>query len=232
MIFYILIFIVNFECDFSLKQYQFLYIMDKFIESELDGFCERSPVLSNMLNMPENLNKDFELKESIADTIIASIKKIENILLLVVEPEIYETLSQDEHMLNSYVSQQLAPWHEDTLVCPYVVLDKDTAKLEYEENSSDYPDKKEYYMKYHGGELNENGEVVSQINPNGEYSSYHVKQIGLGVGDIMNMILSEEIVFKYIVHNGHLCNKNNTESINALNECDKNSYFIIVSTTN
>lgn len=203
--------------------------MDKFIESELDGFCERSPTLSSMLNMPENLNKDVVLKESIMDTIASSIKKTESTLLLVVEPEIYETLSQDKHMLDSYISQQLAPWHEDTIVEPYIVLEKDEAELEYEENSSDYPTKDEYYMKYHGGKLNENGDVVSQINPNGEYSSYDVKQTGLSVGDIMNMILSEEINFKYIVHNGYLCNKDNIASINTLSDCDQNNYFIIIS---
>lgn len=202
--------------------------MDKFIESELDGFCERSPVLSNMLNMPESLNSNVELKESITDTISSSVKKTEHTLLLVVPPEIYEALSIDKQMLDSYVSQQLAPWHEDTIVEPYVVLSKEEAELEYEENSDDYPDRDEYYMKYHGGKLNENGEVVSQINLDGEFSSYYIKQSGLGVGDIMNMILSEEINFKYIIHNGHLCDKENSESVNALSDCDQDSYFIVI----
>lgn len=201
--------------------------MDKFIESELDGFCERSP----LLNMPENLNKDVKLNASITDTIIQSVKKVEHILLLVIQPEIYETLIQDNYMLESYVSQQLAPWNENTLVEPYVVLSKEEAIEEYEENAKDYPNKEEYYMKYYAGYLNESGDVVSQINENGKYSLYNIKQTGLGVGDIMNMILSGEITFRYIIHNGQLCDKEDDESINALSNCDQNNYFVVIGCT-
>jgi hypothetical protein len=202
--------------------------MDKFIESELEGFCDNSPTLNNMLHMPENLNEDVVLKESITDTIMKSVKKTKHTLLLVIPPDMYETISQDNDILNSYISQQLAPWNEDTLVEPYVVLDKEEAIEEYEENKEDYPDINEYYMKYHGGHLNEFGEVVSQINENGIYSSYVVEKCGLEVGEIMNMILSEEINFKYIVHNGVLCDKENSDSANALSESDPNSYFVVI----
>lgn len=201
--------------------------MDKFIESELEGFCESSP----LLNMPESLDRDVKLNESITDTIMKSVKKTEHILLLVVQPELYETFAYDYHMQESYVAQQLAPWHENTLVEPYVVLSKEEAIEEYEENAKDYPNKDEYYMKYHGGYLNENGEVVSQINENGKYSTYNIKYSGLEVGDIMNMILSGEITFRYIIHNGQLCDKEDDESINALSNCDQNSYFIVISCT-
>lgn len=201
--------------------------MDKFIESELEGFCERSP----LLNMPESLNKDVKLSESITDTIMRSVKKVEHILLLVVQPEIYEQLESDHHMLESYISQQLEPWNENTLVEPYVVLSKEEAIDEYNENINDYPNINEYYMKYYAGYLNENGEVVSQINENGKYSSYVIKQTGLGVGDVMNMILSGEISFRYIIHNGQLCDKEDDESVNALSNCDQNSYFIVIGCT-
>lgn len=202
--------------------------MDKFIENELDGFCERSPVLSEMLQMPKELDENVVLKQNITDTIMNSIKKTESTLLLVIPPEIYTTIEVDKDMLNSYIAQQLAPWHENTLVEPYIVLDKEEAEEEYLENASDYPDRNEYYMKNHGGILDNEGNVVSQINMEAEYDSYEVKHCGLNVGDIMNMILSEEINFKYIIHNGHLCNKENNDSINALSSCDKDSYFVVI----
>jgi hypothetical protein len=89
----------------------------------------------------------------------------------------------------------LEPWHEDTLVEPYVILTPEEAIEEYEDNKTDYPSKEEYYMKYHGGYLNECGEVVSRINQNGLYSSYSVKHYGLGISDVMDMILTEEFSF-------------------------------------
>jgi len=202
--------------------------MDEFIKNELEGFCDKSPVLKEMFTMPQELNNDIHLKESITETILSSIKKTKSTLLLVISSELYETLVNDKDLLNSYIDQQLAPWHEDTLVEPYIVLKKEEAIEEYLENEEDYPDKNDYYMKNYGGILNENGDVISQINENAEYSSYTIKNYGMKVTDIMEMILSDKLSFTYILHDGHLCNKKNNDSINKLTECDQNSYFVVI----
>lgn len=202
--------------------------MDEFIKNELVGFCEKSPIIKEMFDMPKNLDENITFEKNITDTMLSSIKKKESTLLLVVSPEIYATIENDKNLLESYVSEQLAPWHEDTLVEPYIVLEKQEAHEEYLENAFDYPDKNEYFIKHHGGILDEEGNVISQINQNAEYDSYKIMHCGLHAEDIMNMIISEEINFKYILHNGHLCDKENNNSINELSLCDKDSYFIVI----
>lgn len=197
--------------------------MDKFLQDELEGFCAKN---AESLNIPTD---DVKLDCSITDTISQSLKKTESIMLLVIPQNIYESMTHDKHMLDIYVEQQLRPWHENTEVEPYVVLTKEEAIEEYEDNKDDYPNQSEYYMKFHGGYLNEVGDVVSTINENGLYSSYYIKHSGVTLGEVMDMILSGEISFQYIVHNGHLCDKGNDDTVSGLTECDQNSYFMVIS---
>lgn len=154
-------------------------------------------------------------------------KNFKKTLLLAITKDVYESF--DESKMSSYIKTQIEKYHEDTLVEPYIILEKNEAMREYEENKEDYPTKEEYYMKYYGGYLNENGDVVSEINQEGIFSEYIIESDGLTFFNIVEMIISEKININYILHEGKLYDKANDKSISKLSDCDNDSYFIIIS---
>ena len=161
-------------------------------------------------------------------------KKNELILLLVVSGEIEQLSTENSGLFLEYINTQLKPYHDDTLLDPYTVLSSGDAIIEYEDNKEDYPDESEFYMKYYGGYKNENGDIVSQINENGIFSSYKLnhyddeddKQLCRSAGDMIQMILEEKISFDYILYDNKLYDKNDTKLV--LPDCDEDSYFVII----
>jgi hypothetical protein len=220
--------------------------MDEFIKNELEGFGESgesdavktlNPLdgiksIEKMISMPRGFDEDVKLTEHVTNTIEKSLKKKETILLLVVDEEIANFVNTDFQLFELYVSQQLAPWSEDTLVDPYSVLQASEAIEEYADNAEDYPDESEFYMKFYGGWKTENGDIVSQINENAIFETYDIQNINNNIcntfNDVLEMIVNETINFRYILHEGKLCDKNNTNTIFELPACNPSNYFVVI----
>jgi hypothetical protein len=213
--------------------------MDEFIKNELEGFGESETPemgaiksIGKMIDMPKGLDEDVHLTEHVTDTVVSSLKKKETILLLVVDEDIAMLVDTDFQLFEMCVSQQLAPWSEDTLVDPYVVLSASEAVEEYAENAEDYPDESEFYMKFYGGWKTESGDIVSQINEDAFFETYDILNINNSIcntfNDVLEMVVNETINFRYILHEGKLCDKNKSNSIFELPNCDPNNYFVVI----
>jgi len=217
--------------------------MDEFIKNELEGFGESDNVktlnpldgiksIEKMISMSKGLDEDVKLTEHVTNTIEKSLKKKETILLMVVDEEIANFANTDFKLFESYVSQQLVTWSEDTLVDPYIVLQASEAIEEYADNVEDYPDESEFYMKFYGGWKTESGDIVSQINENAIFETYDIQNINNNIcntfNDVLEMIVNETINFRYILHEGKLCDKNNTNTIFELPACNPSNYFVVI----
>lgn len=92
-------------------------------------------------------------------------------LLVSIPDDVFEKGAKE---ISNYVENVMKPYNEDTECDPVVIMTNNELMREYKDDKEEYPDINEYCMKFHGGYLNDEGNLVTNINQHAFWESYEI----------------------------------------------------------
>ena len=113
--------------------------------------------------------------------------------LIIIPTFVYEKSNSE---IEKYVQEIMMPYSEDVDIPLHVIATAEEVNNEYAENCEDYDNKNEFCEKFFGGQLDENGCVVSTINTNAFWETYKIAENCLKQYDIDD----DDVTFENIIN--------------------------------